>query len=132
MKYLYGLKEKALTYKGGRCSKCSYNKCKRALSFHHVDPSQKDFNIGTLRSWGKIKTELDKCILLCMNCHHEVHDKEDRHKGEERKYYMNRKEVFIINYKILNNQMSIKQAKELLEEKEGKSNRKTNLRLDLY
>jgi hypothetical protein len=68
-------KEKAVEYKGGKCSKCGYNKCIAALEFHHLDPSEKDpkwSNMKT-RSFDKIKPELDKCVLLCANCHREEH-----------------------------------------------------------
>ena len=71
------LKIKALEYKGGSCILCGYNKCNRALTFHHLDPSQKDYAISAWAhaiTWEKLKTELDKCVLLCHNCHHEVHD----------------------------------------------------------
>jgi 5-methylcytosine-specific restriction endonuclease McrA len=67
----------ALEYKGGVCQICGYSKCKRALSFHYIDPKTKEFGIsfrGFTRSWDKTKNELDKCILLCMNCHMELHD----------------------------------------------------------
>lgn len=70
------VKQMALEYKGGKCQICSYNKCAAALTFHHLDPSQKDFGIsdkGYTRAWEKVKAELDKCILLCQNCHAEVH-----------------------------------------------------------
>jgi len=71
------VRDMALEYKGGACTKCGYNKCKRALSFHHVDPALKDFGIsfrGFTRSWEKTKAELDKCVLLCANCHMELHE----------------------------------------------------------
>lgn len=71
------LMHKALEYKGGQCMICGYRKCKRALTFHHVDPRTKSFGLsarGITRSWEKVKAELDKCILLCANCHAEVHD----------------------------------------------------------
>lgn len=68
------LKIKAIEYKGGHCCLCGYHNCNRALSFHHLDPSQKDFNISRVsRTWESIQPELDKCVLLCMNCHGEVH-----------------------------------------------------------
>lgn len=66
----------ALAYKGGACEICGYNRCVRALSFHHRDPKKKDFGLsahGLTRSWEKTRVELDKCALLCMNCHMEVH-----------------------------------------------------------
>lgn len=71
------LKEMAVEYKGGCCSRCGYNKSVAALEFHHKDPTQKDFGIaskGYTRSWEKVKIELDKCIMLCANCHREIHD----------------------------------------------------------
>ena len=66
----------AVAYKGGRCQVCGYDRCIEALEFHHLDPMQKDFGIshkGYTRSWEKVRQEVDKCILLCANCHREVH-----------------------------------------------------------
>ncbi len=71
------LRAMALEYGGGKCSICGYKKCVRALTFHHLDPKKKDFGLsanGITRSWKKTKKELDKCVLLCMNCHMEIHD----------------------------------------------------------
>jgi predicted HNH restriction endonuclease len=70
------LKAKALEYKGNKCQICEYGKYVGALEFHHLDPAQKDFGIGYkgyTRSWIVVKKELDKCILVCSNCHHEIH-----------------------------------------------------------
>lgn len=68
------LKLKAVEYKGGSCEVCGYHKSPWALCFHHRDPTQKDFNIaGQVVSWERAKTELDKCIMLCLNCHAEEH-----------------------------------------------------------
>ena len=71
------LKKKAAGYKGGKCEICGYNKCNGSLCFHHVDPKNKGFEIGSAYSlgWEKIRLELDKCILLCLNCHGEIHYK---------------------------------------------------------
>ena len=66
----------AIEYKGGKCEMCGYNKCSDALEFHHVDSKGKDFSIsrkGYTRSWRKVKAEIDKCILICANCHREIH-----------------------------------------------------------
>lgn len=74
--YRRKIKIRAVDYMGGKCSECDYNRCVEALQFHHLDPTQKDFGIseiGTNRSWETIKTELDKCVCLCGNCHTEVH-----------------------------------------------------------
>jgi len=69
------LKVKAVEYKGGKCVECGYDKCIAALEFHHLDPEKKEFNLGVrglTRSWKKIKNELNKCVLLCANCHREI------------------------------------------------------------
>lgn len=68
----------AVEYKGGCCEKCGYNRCLEALEFHHKNPSRKDFAIsskGYTRSWERVRSELDKCVMLCANCHREVHAK---------------------------------------------------------
>ena len=68
-------KLKAIEYKGGKCSSCGYNKCPDVLEFHHKDPKQKEFDWKKLRqmSWDKVTNELDKCDILCSNCHRERH-----------------------------------------------------------
>lgn len=70
------VKEKAVEYKGGKCSICGYNRCLRSMEFHHLDPTKKDFAISKSKSanFDMIKSELDKCILVCSNCHGEIHD----------------------------------------------------------
>ena len=70
------IKTKAIAYLSGKCF-CGYSKCERALEFHHLDPAKKDFNIsrsGYTRSWKSVKNEIEKCILVCSNCHREIHD----------------------------------------------------------
>jgi 5-methylcytosine-specific restriction endonuclease McrA len=69
------IKHLSIEYKGGKCQSCGYNKCEEALKFHHIDPKTKSFGIGAkgyTRSWEKVRAELDKCILLCANCHREA------------------------------------------------------------
>ena len=67
-------KQKAVALLGGRCQACGYDKCVSALTFHHVDPEEKDFTVsGMSVSWHRIQQELKKCVLLCANCHAEVH-----------------------------------------------------------
>ena len=60
---------------GGKCQLCGYNKYLGALEFHHTDPTVKEFHLGQRRglSEDKLRAELDKCQLLCSNCHREVH-----------------------------------------------------------
>lgn len=69
------LKIKSVKYKGGKCLSCGYSKYLGALEFHHLNPLEKEFALSKTRSqsWSRIKPELDKCILLCSNCHKEIH-----------------------------------------------------------
>ena len=65
------------------CAICGYNDCDAALEFHHTNPQDKKFQIQriTLRfNNEKIVEELNKCILLCANCHRKVHAKEKNNK----------------------------------------------------
>lgn len=73
--YIKKIKLKAIEYKGGKCEICGYDKCVRSLDFHHINPKEKEFGIGSgvCKSWKKIKIELDKCMLVCKNCHGEIH-----------------------------------------------------------
>jgi hypothetical protein len=73
------MKLRAVEYKGGKCERCDYSKSLRALQFHHLDPNKKDFQISRASnpSWEKVKEELDKCVMLCANCHAEEHEKLD-------------------------------------------------------
>jgi len=64
---------------GGHCAICGYNKSITALSFHHKQPKKKCFDISSngnlLRDWDEIVQEVQKCKLLCLNCHAEYHNK---------------------------------------------------------
>lgn len=64
-------------YKGGKCGVCGYDRCISNLTFHHLDPNEKEVTIAaaiTSRSLDYLKKEADKCILLCCRCHGEVHE----------------------------------------------------------
>ena len=65
--FLNSLKEKG-------CSICFYNTCYAALEFHHINPKEKDKTMKQL-SKDKILEEIKKCILVCSNCHREIHEK---------------------------------------------------------
>lgn len=68
------IKEKAVEYKGGKCERCGYNKCIGALQFHHRDPKHKEFSMSKVsKKFENIISELDKCELLCANCHAQEH-----------------------------------------------------------
>jgi hypothetical protein len=69
-------KIKWLEYKGGaKCQRCGYDKCIAALEFHHRNPKDKEFSFSKKKSYKfeTIKPELDKCDVLCSNCHKEIH-----------------------------------------------------------
>lgn len=56
------------------CLKCGESRI-RCISFHHLDPKEKDFTIAQFRKTNKdvIVSEIKKCVCLCLNCHHEFH-----------------------------------------------------------
>jgi hypothetical protein len=63
--------------KGGCCEKCGYNKNMAAFDFHHKNPKEKDYNLDvrklTNSTMAKLMIEVEKCELLCANCHRETH-----------------------------------------------------------
>ena len=71
----------AVNYKGGKCVECGYNKYVGALDFHHLNPNFKEIKITNLirnginkkGNWKNLKLELDKCVILCANCHRQKH-----------------------------------------------------------
>jgi 5-methylcytosine-specific restriction endonuclease McrA len=67
-------KRELVEYKGGECCICSYKDCDSALDFHHL--RDKSFTISSARgrSLDNLKKEADKTILVCRNCHAEVHE----------------------------------------------------------
>ena len=65
------------------CSICGYDKCIQAIDFHHKDHSTKEYNIAHITSRAftpvmisRFLKEMDKCIIVCANCHREIHEKE--------------------------------------------------------
>jgi transposase len=69
------IKTRLVAEAGGKCVICGYCRCHRALQFHHLDPSTKEFHLGhtgVTRSLARSRAEARKCILLCANCHAEV------------------------------------------------------------
>lgn len=70
------LKKLIVESRGGKCQICGYSRCLVALDFHHIDEKSKEFELsqrGLTRSWAKIQLELSKCVLVCANCHREIH-----------------------------------------------------------
>lgn len=68
------IKLKAIARFGGKCSQCGWNKHIRGMEFHHQDTS-KEFCISESykKTWEIITEEVDKCVLLCANCHRIEH-----------------------------------------------------------
>lgn len=65
------IKRQAIKYLGGKCVECGESRDIPCIyDFHHIDPATKDFTIAkTVKLFEVLKPELDKCILLCANCH---------------------------------------------------------------
>ena len=87
------MKLQAIKLLGGKCSICGYNKCVDALEFHHKDPTIKEFKLGSgnTMSWKEYKNEALKCILVCSNCHKEIHYKLGYNKSN---MYMQMKRIY--------------------------------------
>jgi hypothetical protein len=64
--------------KGGCCKLCQYSRNEAALAFHHLDPVTKSFPLDLRNcsntSWETLVSEAEKCWLLCLNCHAEIHN----------------------------------------------------------
>ena len=64
--------------KGARCQKCGYDRNFAALEFHHMNAKEKAFSLDlrslSNRSWHRIEAEAKNCILVCSNCHKEIHN----------------------------------------------------------
>jgi hypothetical protein len=65
-------RERAVEYLGGRCSRCGYDTCKEALDFHHTRDKKFSISGNETRAWKELVVGLDKCALLCANCHREL------------------------------------------------------------
>lgn len=85
------MKIRMIEYLGGKCIICDYNNAPSALAFHHIHSNEKDHTLTrlTTRSWKNITSELDKCVLLCVRCHSELHysDLSEHHRIITETYY---------------------------------------------
>jgi len=68
------IKKRAVKLKGSCCNLCGYKTSLKALHFHHINPHEKDFNISEATDWQRVEQELSKCVLVCANCHVEIHE----------------------------------------------------------
>jgi hypothetical protein len=80
------IKRKLIEYKGGKCNKCGYSKSYLSVyCFHHKNPKEKDFGISGVKwNYNRMIKEVDKCLLLCHNCHNELHEDEWNKKRENK------------------------------------------------
>lgn len=72
-------KKELVVLMGGKCCKCGYDKNWAALEFHHKDPNKKEISIDSRNlsaNWKRCLEEVKKCILVCANCHREIHHPE--------------------------------------------------------
>jgi hypothetical protein len=74
----YRAKKTAVEYLGGECNRCGWSGNLSVFDFHHKNPKLKDFGPSSdelaNKSWSLVKKELDKCELLCANCHRLEHN----------------------------------------------------------
>jgi hypothetical protein len=69
-------KEYINSLKANGCKLCGYVKCYASLEFHHLDKNEKDRTIAKAVddfSLKRLIEEISKCILVCANCHREIH-----------------------------------------------------------
>jgi len=69
------IKEELVNFLGGKCKLCGYNKCSKALDFHHTREDKEECVSKLISNFSKKKIlkEAKKCVLLCANCHRELH-----------------------------------------------------------
>jgi len=72
------IKQRIVEALGGKCCLCGFSAYLSALDVHHVDPAKKEFTAATLRwrKWATVLKEIEKCVLLCANCHRAHHNDE--------------------------------------------------------
>jgi DNA-binding transcriptional MerR regulator len=92
-------KKKCIDYKGGKCKNCGYIGFHEAFEFHHMDEGEKEKEVAKMLNcnWEKIVKELEKCDLLCSNCHRKEHCKLDRKNQLSREFQLNTISNFYTN-----------------------------------
>ena len=101
--------KRAMDALGGKCQKCGETHI-ATLSFHHVDPLEKEGLVAELvkgRDWNVIEQEIKKCVLLCENCHRKTHFDEERYHKFKQEIYdkaagvKNKKEINIKKWSLI-------------------------------
>ena len=64
-------KERMIAAFGNQCCVCKKTYPLEIFEFHHLDPDEKNFGIGSVKSisWDCLVIELRKCVMVCANCH---------------------------------------------------------------
>lgn len=90
-----GRRLKAIAAFGSKCCFCGYSKCNKAFDFHHVEPTLKKFELCSnwSRGWEEIVNELKKCIMVCRNCHAEIHQRLITHEEILRQFGLTEKRI---------------------------------------
>lgn len=80
-RYLRNQKLRAMQHKGGKCVQCGYSDLRYpgTFAFHHVVPEEKEHTVSQIfgHKWETVVKELDKCVMLCLNCHAKVHTEDE-------------------------------------------------------
>lgn len=72
----YNKRVKLIEHLGGKCKKCGYSRCIKALDFHHIESNEKELELNIRNfhlKWDVLVKEAEKCVLLCSICHKELH-----------------------------------------------------------
>lgn len=74
------IKKECVDYLGGKCADCGLETSRvEVYDFHHLDPAKKDFSLfKNAKCFKTMRPELDKCVLLCANCHRIRHGSDGR------------------------------------------------------
>lgn len=96
--YRLKIKLRLMEYKGNKCFRCGYDKpVPSAYDFHHRNPKEKEFNLSgsKVANIQRIFKEVDKCDMVCRNCHAEIHDDPERRSNLLNAYTKRLEEFFL-------------------------------------
>lgn len=85
-------KENLIKVCGQKCNICGYSGLNSVLEFHHIDPKEKQYGVaagGNCHDLKKDLKEVKKCILVCANCHREIHA------GKYDQIFLREKQIFL-------------------------------------